>query len=600
MIYNNLIYLIVVIFILSTNSVPDTPQLSPGITFLLFAAKGLFFWFLIRLGYGRKGVAKVSDYFKAEQKFSILAIGSVAVDVYVLDCQYYFAGLPFTDNLPILVSLGGILLFFSYLCLVWAGARESYSTVFGRSYSTGAFLWSNILNNIPIILPWLLLSLLFDLLLLLPFPTVSDFLKSSWGEPLFFLTFFVLLAVSFPEIIVRLWKCRPLPDGPVRDHIENFCRRHKLRYANVMLWPLFEGQAVTAGIMGLVRRFRYLLITPALLNNLTRLEVDAVMAHEIGHVKRYHLQLYVFILLGFSLIAQLGSYLFMYLLLKSSIFYSFAKMLGKQTDSVLIFLSTLALLIFLIVYFRFVFGFFMRNFERQADIHALTSLGGSGPIVSALEKVAWLSGNIRDLPSWHHFGIGQRVDFLHGCESDPEQIVKHHRKVYGTLFLYLAVLCVVSFSLWKMPSDLLARAPLEHLAKLYSQKTVEEPANPLWFQLLGDLQQGRKQYSGAVDAYERALTLAPDHPDILNNLAWVLLTAEDEKVLNPVRALMLARTAATLKPSAYILDTLATAYFANGFTENAIRVGKEAVAAADPDRQHYYLQQLEKYSSGEI
>jgi Zn-dependent protease with chaperone function len=599
-IYNNLIYLIVVIFILSTNSVPDIPQLSPGITFLLFAAKGLFFWFLVRLGYGRKRVSKVSEYFKAEQKFSILAIGSVAVDVYVLDCQYYFAGLPFTDNLPILVSLGGILLFFSYLCLVWAGARESYSTVFGRSYSTWAFLGSNILNNIPIILPWLLLSLLFDLLLLLPFPVVSDFLKSSWGEPLFFLTFFVLLAVSFPEIIVRLWKCRPLPDGPVRDHIENFCRKHKLRYANVMLWPLFEGQAVTAGIMGLVRRFRYLLITPALLDNLTRLEVDAVMAHEIGHVKRYHLQLYVFILLGFSLIAQLGSYLFMYLLLKSSIFYSFTKMLGKQTDSVLIFLSTLALLIFLIVYFRFIFGFFMRNFERQADIHALTSLGGSGPIVSALEKVAWLSGNIRDLPSWHHFGIGQRVDFLHGCESDPEQITRHHRKVYGTLLLYLAMLCVVGFSLWKMPSDLLQRAPLEHLAKLYTQKTIEEPANPLWFQLLGDMQQGRKQYSKAVDAYERALILASDHPDILNNLAWLLLTAEDEKVLNPVRALMLARTAANLKPAAYILDTLATAYYANGFTENAIRVGKEAVAVADPERQHYYLQQLEKYSSGEI
>jgi len=599
-IYNNLIYFIVVIFILSTNSVPDTPQLSPSVTFLLFAGKGLFFWFLVRLGYGRKRVSKVSEYFKAEQKFSILAIGSVAVDVYVLDCQYYFAGLPFTDNLPILISLGGIFLFFSYLCLVWTGARESYSTVFGRSYSAGAFLWSNILNNIPIILPWLLLSFLFDLLLLLPFPVISDFLKSSWGEPLFFLTFFILLAVSFPEIIVRLWRCRPLPDGPVRDHIENFCREHKLRYANVMLWPLFEGQAVTAGIMGLVRHFRYLLITPALLDNLTRLEVDAVMAHEIGHVKRYHLQLYVFLLLGFSLIAQLGSYLFMYLLLKSSIFYSFTKMLGRQTDSVLIFLSTLALLIFLIVYFRFIFGFFMRNFERQADIHALTSLGGSAPIVSALEKVAWLSGNIRDLPSWHHFGIGQRVDFLHNCEKEPEHIAKHHRKVYGTIFLYFVLLCVVGFSLWKMPSDLLERAPLEHLAKLYTQKTVEDPVNPLWFQLLGDLKQGRKKYSEAVEAYERALMLASDHPDILNNLAWLLLTAEDEKVLNPVRALMLARTAATLKPASYILDTLATAYYANGFTENAIRVGEEAVAAADPDRKQYFLQQLEKYSSGEM
>ena len=304
MIYNNLIYLIVVIFILSTNSVPDTPQLSPVFTLVLFGVKGVFFWLMVHFGYGKKRVSKVSEYFKAEQKYSILAISSVAVDVYVLDCQYYFAVFPLTDKLPILISLGGIFLFFFYLCLIWIGARKSYTAVFGRLYTTSAFLRSNIANNIPIILPWLLLSLLFDLLLLLPIPAVSHFLRSSWGEPLFFLIFFILLAVSFPEIIVRLWKCQPLPDGPVRDHIEHFCRRQNLGYANVMLWPLFEGHAVTAGIMGLVRRFRYLLITPALLNNLTKLEVDAVMAHEIGHVKRYHLQLYVFLLLGFSLIAQ--------------------------------------------------------------------------------------------------------------------------------------------------------------------------------------------------------------------------------------------------------------------------------------------------------
>jgi tetratricopeptide (TPR) repeat protein len=225
-------------------------------------------------------------------------------------------------------------------------------------------------------------------------------------------------------------------------------------------------------------------------------------------------------------------------------------------------------------------------------------MGHSGPIVSALEKVAWLSGNIKDKPCWHHFSIGQRVDFLQSCDRQPSKINRHHRKVYGTLFLYLLLLCAISFSLWKMPDDLLQRAPLEHLTKLYTQKTREEPTNPLWHQLLGDLQQGRKQYYKAVDSYEKALELAPDHPDILNNLAWLLLTAEDKEARNPVRALMLARTAASLKPTAYILDTLAAAYYENGFIENAIRVGKEAVAAAVPEMQDYYREQLEKYMSG--
>jgi len=78
--------------------------------------------------------------------------------------------------------------------------------------------------------------------------------------------------------------------GLVRTHIEAFCRRQNLKYADILIWPLFEGQILTAGVMGLVRRFRYLLFTPALLQSLSVEEVDAVMAHEIGHVKRYHLQ----------------------------------------------------------------------------------------------------------------------------------------------------------------------------------------------------------------------------------------------------------------------------------------------------------------------
>jgi len=595
-IYNNLIYLVVVIFVLSTNSIPDTPLLGAGFTSLIFVLKGAFFFLLVTLTYGRNRVNQASSYFSAEQKLSILAIISLAIDVYFLDCQYYFALLPGSDSLPVLNNLVGILLFFFYLCLIWYGARKSYGLVFGRRYSGFTFIKTNLKNIIPIILPWLTLSLLADILLLLPFPAVKNFFQSSWGEPLFFLVFFILLAVAFPEIIRRLWGCRSMEQGPVRSHIENFCSRQGLKYADILVWPLFEGLVLTAGVMGLIRRFRYILFTPALLRNLTVEEVDAVMAHEIGHVKRYHLQLYIVLLLGFSLIAQLGSYLFMYVLLKSDHFYELSAFLGKKTDTVLISVSTFALLVLLIFYFRFVFGFFMRNFERQADLHALTSMGSGQGIVNALEKVAWLSGNIRELPSWHHFGIAERVAFLNRCQHNRSQIARHHRKVYGALLLYLFVLVGTGFTLWKMPDDLLQRAPLDHLTKLYKEKITETPNNPLWYQLLGDLQQGRKFYTEAVDSYEKGLLLSPNHPEILNNLAWILLTADDHHTVDPARALMLARVAAAAKPAAHILDTLALAYWQNGFAEKAQQVEKKAIVV-DPENREYYEKQLEKFAS---
>lgn len=594
MIYNNLIYLIVVIFILSTNSVPETPQVPPLFAALVFFLKGALFLGLVRYFHTGNRIRQASQYFTTEVRLSILAIVWVAVDVYFLDCQYYLAMIPLVGKVPVLISLGGIILFFTYLSMIWAGARKSYARIFGRSYSASTFIKTNIKNNIPIILPWLLLSLAADLLLLLPFPAVKKFMHSTWGEPLFFLVFFVLLAVAFPEIIVRFWGCKPMERGLVRRHIESFCQRQRLRYADILIWPLFEGQILTAGVMGLVKRFRYLLITPALLKSLNVAEVDAVMAHEIGHVKRYHLQLYMFLLLGFSLIAQLGTYIFMYLLLKSSYFYKLTAFVGKNTDTVLIFLSTVALLALLIFYFRFVFGFFMRNFERQADLHALTTMGGSGPIVNALEKVAWLSGNIRDLPSWHHFGIAERVDFLQKCDTDYGHIQRHHRKVYLALALYFLVICGVGFSLWKMPSDLLERAPLDHLAKLYMEKAVENPENPLWYQLLGDLEQGRGKYAKAASYYEKALALAPNDADILNNFAWLLLISEGSEVYDPERALALARQAAARKQAGFILDTLATAYWKNGFPENALYFEKRAMEV-DPENKKYYQMQVEKF-----
>ncbi|MFH1215727.1 MAG: M48 family metalloprotease [Pseudomonadota bacterium] len=594
MIYNNLIYLIVIIFILSTNSVPEIPQFGPLPVFLLFSLKGSAYFLVTRILFHRKRITQAADYFSAEQKLSIMAITWLAVDVYFLDCQYYFAMIPGSSLLPILVSVCGILLFFFYLSILWMGARSHYGRIFGRDYSASSFVKINLKNNIPIILPWLLLSLLADLLMLLPFPGVKLFFHSAWGEPLFFLVFFILLAVVLPGIITRLWGCRSMEAGPVRSHVEAFCQKLQLKYADILIWPLFEGQVLTAGVMGMSKRFRYLLFTPALLDSMTVEEVDGVMAHEIGHVKRYHLQLYMVLLLGFSLIAQLGTYIFMYLLLKSDYFYQLTAFLGKKTDAVLIFFSSFGLLVLLILYFRYVFGFFMRNFERQADLYAMESLGSSSGIINALEKVAWLSGDIRDLPSWHHFGIGERVEFLQRCEKEPTHIRRHHRKVYGALVAYLAVLVLTGFTLWKMPSDLLERAPLDHLAKLYHEKTVEEPQNPLWLQLLGDLQQGRHHYGDAINAYKKALDLVPQHPEILNNLAWIFLTATDLKFRDPQTALMLARIAAEQRPAGYILDTLAMAYWQNGFPQKAQQVEREAIRV-DPEHRHYYEKQMERF-----
>jgi len=591
LIYNNLLYLIAVIIIFITGSVPDVPQIPFPAALIIFLAKGVAYHYLVRSAHAKGRVSNDKQYFAIEQRFSLLAIFFFAIDVYVLDIKYYLAFLSFNDTMPALLSLGGIALFFIYLSLLWLAARENYQKLFGRFYSARTFVINNIKFNLPIVLPWLLINFIADFLKILPFPLSRMLASSEWGESIILLVFFLLLALIFPSLIKYLWNCRTMPDSPARNHMEEFCRKQNFRYTDIMLWPLYEGKMLTAGVMGLSKRYRYILITPALLEALTPYEIEAVLAHEIGHVKKYHLQLYLLLFLGFGLVSSLITSPLLYLLLNSDFFYRIIQLLNIDPDTALNFWGAAPMFVIMLLYFRFIFGFFMRNFERQADAHVFKALGDSTPLISSLEKIAWLSGNIRDKPSWHHFGIAQRVDFLEKCSRNRSLIGRHDRKVYGSLILFVAVLALSGGLFWNMDLKLNDEANIRFIEAVLQQKEHREPDKPIWHRLMGDLQQELGRDGEARAAYEKALDLDPADPLTLNNLAGLLITARDPALADPGRALSLARQAGYLRPKAgFILDTLAAAYWAGNRLDDALDMEDRAVAV-DPANRDFYLRQ---------
>ena len=74
----------------------------------------------------------------------------------------------------------------------------------------------------------------------------------------------------------------------MRSRIENLCQKANFQYADILYWPIFGGRMITAGVMGLMKKFRYILVTKALFHSLEPEEIDAVIAHEIGHIKKKH------------------------------------------------------------------------------------------------------------------------------------------------------------------------------------------------------------------------------------------------------------------------------------------------------------------------
>ncbi|MGE4559350.1 MAG: M48 family metalloprotease [Desulfobulbus sp.] len=595
MFYNNLLYFLVVIFVFSTNTPASKPALTTPWTII---AVGLTYWLYARIAdrlFARAGFGP-NGYFAAEKKLSILAVVVFLALVYLFDIKHFLNPLSLGGRLPVLTDLTGLGCFFLLLALMWRAARRRYEQIFQRTYGSLAFISSNIKANLPIVLPWIILSLIFDALQMLPFPQLRALLRSPWSDLALFFLFLVFLILAFPPLVRFLWGCTPLPAGPLRDRLVAFCNAQGF-HAEIYTWPLFEGQVLTAGIMGIVPKLRYLLITPALLETLDEDELDSVLAHEIGHVKHLHLVLYMVLFLGFSLLAGAVATPLPHLILSNDLFYDLLPYLPVSPENVLGVLATAPLLILMLVYFRFVFGYFIRNFERQADAYVFRALGTSRPLINSFEKIARLSGGNRDEKNWHHYGIGERIDYLRLCESDRSQITRHERKLRGSLLAYFAVIGLLVLGLHHINTGKLSEEyETKYAEAVLMQKVRQEPKNSLLLIYLGDFLQSRQMEKKALDAYERALKLSPTNAELNNNLAWLLLTAQDPSIRNADRALTLALTAAMIDERGHVLDTLATAYWANGMTDEAMETEQRAFRL-DPKNQLYYLEQLGKFKN---
>jgi len=596
MIYNNLIFFLIAIFLFTMTSGENTPLFPFLGSLLLFSALLLTFDRIAKRLYARVAGQNSGAYFDTEKRLSLLALLFYATALFTCDIHHYLAPLSLGKQFPSLVNIGGLVLFFLFLLPMWRRAKPVYEVLFSRNYRTSAFLLSNIKANLPIVFPWVFLSLANDLLSLLPFPAVKAFLHSELGEYASFMLFLLLILIFFPPLVRRLWDCTPFPKGELLDHMQRFFKSQNFS-AQIFTWPLFEGRVITAAVMGIIPGLRYVMVTPALLQHLSIDELDAVMAHEIGHIKMKHMLLYLLIISGFSILAGFILEPLTFFLLSRSSFYGILGLTGLTAENLLTVVMGVTILVAMILYFRFLFGYFIRNFERQADLYVFKAIGSSHSIISAFEKIAILSGDIRDLPSWHHFGIGQRVDYLEKSEADRSWVTRHNRKVWLSLLAYVITIAVAAFGHNLLPTDTWKQAYEEKYTEfILDQKLRREPDKALWLGIAGDMMLHKKMEIKAIAAYDKALLLEPSNPKLLNNLAWLLLTSDDLSLRNPGRALELARRAAVQVPAGHVLDTLATAYWANEFIEKAIETEKQAIFA-DPEEGEYYRARIFKFSN---
>jgi Zn-dependent protease with chaperone function len=601
--FGNFLYFIIVLLIYLTYQPSEETNFSGLETIIFFIGLIVFFFYLTAFLFRRieKRIAD-GDFSQLDSLFhsiltrqSIMAIAVFAIDIYALNLSSFLIDIPLFNMIPTLEALLFLSLFVFYLALVWTCAYGPYKKLYRGDISKRSYVFSNITFSIPVLLPWLILSGFADLIKALPFEWPARFLETTEGEVAYFLIFLFAVAVAGPAMIQKFWRCKPLESGEHRTRIERLCRTAGLAYADILYWPIFGGKMITAGVMGLIKKFRYILVTPSLLRLLEPEEIDAVIAHEIGHVKKKHLVFYLMFFVGYMLLSYVTFDLILFGIIYAEPVYWFINKTGFDQTTIFSALFSLVIITVFFIYFRFIFGFFMRNFERQADTYVFSLFDSAKPLISTLQKIVTTSGQSADRPNWHHFSIRERIDYLKKCEYDGEWIRKHNRKVKKSIGIFLAGMLLIGVIGYQLNLGVIGdKLNQNFLEKVIARELQKSPDNPNLYRLLGDLYYNRKDYEGVQYAYEKAIELRLHDPHVLNNLAWLYATCEIQSLRNPARALNLAKLAVQIEPSSYIFDTLAESYFVNAMYPEAIEASQRALKLAKENRT-YYRGQLEKF-----
>ncbi len=340
-------------------------------------------------------------------------------------------------------TLVSVLLYF--LALGWAHLWHAYFQLHSSLKKALKLAWKQLLFFCPFCIPFITMTLLLDGLEHLPaWQNGTLPLSQEVILLLFSLCLLVLTLIFLPALMVMCWRCRPLDRFDLKEKLEKICTSLHFRHAGLKIWSVMS-HSFTAGIIGVVPAFRYILFTPALLNQFRPEEIEAILIHELGHNRYRHLLCYPFIMLGMLVSGSL-------VLLGLDNFFSFMlEPLSSDTNYFTLITAIFILYALLMgLYFRLIFGFFSRLFERQADLYIFESSLSPLLLIQALDHLGVVTGYTHSHPSWHHFSLQERIRFLYEAMKNPACIQHHHRRVKIWLLLYFFVLLASCLALYLM------------------------------------------------------------------------------------------------------------------------------------------------------
>jgi STE24 endopeptidase len=200
-----------------------------------------------------------------------------------------------------------------------------------------------------------------------------------------FVGLFLLMAQLAPVLLFPIfYKFEPLNNDGLRDRLTRLGQRAGTRVRGVYEWKLSEkSKKANAALTGLGGT-RRIILADTLLQNYSDDEIEAVLAHELGHHVRRHILKGIFM--------QVAITLFGFWLTNQVLRFALARDWFPSLDPRLYDFANLPLIILVAT----VLGFLLmpamnalsRQHEREADLFAWENIPAIGPFVTAMTKLA--------------------------------------------------------------------------------------------------------------------------------------------------------------------------------------------------------------------
>jgi STE24 endopeptidase len=224
-----------------------------------------------------------------------------------------------------------------------------------------------------------------------------------------FLALFVLMAQLAPVVIFPIfYKFEPLKDDELKARLVRLSKKAGTRVRGVYKWNLSEkSKKANAALTGLGNT-RRIILADTLVDNYSADEIEAVLAHELGHHVHRHIAKSIAVQAGITFIGFWSANWILH--------YSVDRMHVFETLSDFANLPLLALISTMLGFLLLpALNAYSRYNERQADGYAFRSIPAVEPFISSMNKLAEQNLAERSPSKWvewffhSHPAISRRV-----------------------------------------------------------------------------------------------------------------------------------------------------------------------------------------------